>query len=57
MSAKLPSYRPLVYELAGDRLVWAATSESSNAKSVRALIEDIVDVTADEMRKRGLTRR
>ena len=47
----------LVYDLASDRLIWAATSESSNAKSVRALVEDIVDVTADEMRKRGLTRR
>jgi hypothetical protein len=47
----------LVYDLAGDRLIWAATSESSNAKSVRTLVEDIVDVTADEMRKRGLTRR
>jgi hypothetical protein len=47
----------LVYDLAGDRLIWAATSESSNPNSVRALVEDIVDVTADEMRKRGLTRR
>jgi hypothetical protein len=47
----------LVYDLSGDKLIWAATSETTNPKSVRAAVKDIVQATADEMKKRGLTRR
>jgi hypothetical protein len=47
----------LIFDLKGDRLVWAGTSESTNPKSVRAVVEDIVDATADELRERGLAQR
>jgi hypothetical protein len=47
----------LVYDLSGDKLIWAATSETTNPKSVRAAVKDIVQATADEMKKRGLTKR
>ncbi len=47
----------LIYDLPGDRLIWAATSEMTNPKDVRGVVNDIVEATADEMRKRGLTRR
>jgi hypothetical protein len=47
----------LIYDLLGNRLIWAATSEMTNPKDVRGVVKDIVDATADEMRKRGLTRR
>jgi uncharacterized protein (UPF0147 family) len=47
----------LVYDLSGDKLIWAATSETTNPKNVRAAVKDIVQATADEMKKRGLTKR
>jgi hypothetical protein len=46
----------LVYDLVGNRLVWAGTSETTNAKDARAIIHDIVDATADELKERGFTR-
>jgi hypothetical protein len=47
----------LVFDLTADRLIWAGTSETTNPKSLRAAVHDIVDATADEMRKKGLTRK
>jgi hypothetical protein len=47
----------LVYDLAGNKLIWAATSEMTNPKNARAAVKDIVEATADEMKKRGLTGR
>jgi hypothetical protein len=46
----------LVYDLAGNRLIWAGTSETTNAKDARVVIHDIVDATADELKKRGFVR-
>jgi hypothetical protein len=46
-----------VYDLVHDRLLWSGTSESTNPKGARGLVQDIVDVTADEMRKQGLTKK
>ena len=47
----------LIYDLAGNRLIWAGTSETTNPKDVRTVVHDIVEATADELRKRGLSRK
>jgi hypothetical protein len=44
----------LAFDVAGNRLVWAGTSESTNPAGAQALVKSIVDAAADEMRKSGL---
>ncbi len=44
----------VIYDLAKDHLLWSGTSESTNPKGARSLVEGIVDATADEMKKQGL---
>jgi hypothetical protein len=44
----------VVYDLAHNRLLWSGTSESSNPKGARSLVEGIIDSTAEEMKKEGL---
>jgi len=46
----------LIFDVGGDKLLWAGTSESSNPKGAQVLIKDIVDAAADRMRKDGLIR-
>jgi len=47
----------LVYDLGGNKLIWAATSENTNPKNAREVVKEIVEATADEMKKRGLAKR
>jgi len=47
----------LVFDVAGNQLLWAGTSESTNPESAQALIKGIVDGAANQMKKDGLTRR
>ena len=47
----------LVFDVPGNRLLWAATSQSTNPASVQAFMKDLVKACADEMRKQGLTRK
>jgi hypothetical protein len=44
----------VIYDLSKDRLLWSGTSESTNPKGARSLVQGIVDATADEMKKQGL---
>jgi len=46
----------LIFDVGGDKLLWAGTSESTNPKTAQVLIKDIVDAAADRMRKDGLIR-
>jgi hypothetical protein len=47
----------LIFDVSGDKLLWAGTSESTNPKGAQALIKDIVDAAVEQMRKDGLIRR
>ena len=47
----------LVFNLAPERLVWAATSETKNPKSLQALITDLVDGVVEEMQNMKLVRK
>jgi hypothetical protein len=47
----------LVFDVAGNQLLWAGTSESTNPESAQTLIKSIVDGAADRMKKDGLMRR
>jgi len=44
----------LVFSLAPERLVWAATSETKNPKNVQSFVEDLVADVVREMRKMKL---
>ena len=47
----------LAFDIAGDRLLWAGTSQTTNPKNVQAFMKDLVKACADQMRKQGLTRK
>jgi len=47
----------LVFDVGGNRLLWAGTSESSNPKDAQALVKTLVNSAADQMKKDGLMRR
>jgi len=47
----------LIFDVGGDKLLWAGTSESTNPKGAQALIKDIVDAAVERMTKDGLIRR
>jgi hypothetical protein len=46
----------IVFDIAGSRMLWAGTSETTNPKEAQAFVADLVDAAADEMRKDGLIR-
>jgi len=46
----------LVFDIAGDRMLWAGTSETTNPKEAQAFVGKLVDAAANEMRKDGLIR-
>jgi hypothetical protein len=46
----------LVFDIAGNRMLWAGTSETTNPQEAQAFVADLVDAAADEMRKDGLIR-
>lgn len=48
----------LVFDVAGNRLLWAGTSETTNPKGgAQAFVKSLVNAAADQMRKDGLIRR
>jgi hypothetical protein len=47
----------LVFDVAGARLLWAGTSTSSNPAGAQALVKDLVDAAAEQMRKEGLIKK
>jgi hypothetical protein len=44
----------LVYDLTHDRLVWAGTSETRDAKHLQEFVADLVNAAVDEMKKMKL---
>ena len=47
----------LVFDVPGNRLLWAGTSETVNPKGAQALVKSLVNAAADQMRKDGLIRK
>ncbi len=47
----------LVFDVPGNRLLWAGTSETTNPKGAQALVKSLVGAAADQMRKDGLIRK
>lgn len=46
----------IIFDVPGNRLVWAGTSESVNAKDGQAVVKGIVESAADRMKKDGVIR-
>ena len=53
---RIVNVETLIYDLRRDKLMWAGMSESTNPKAVMKLIQDLVDTTANELKKQGLVR-
>lgn len=47
----------LVFDVAGNRLLWAGTSETTNPKGAQALVKSLVNAAAEQMQKDGLIRK
>ena len=47
----------LVFDVPGNRLLWAGTSESTNPKGAQELVKSLVNAAAEQMRKDGLIKR
>src|SRR5262245_61635862 len=47
----------LVFDLAGNRLIWAGTSQTTNPESLQTFVKGLVNGAADRMKKDGLLRR
>src|SRR5262245_8235742 len=47
----------LVFDVPGNRLLWAGTSETTNPENAQALVKSLVNGAADRMKKDGLLRR
>jgi hypothetical protein len=47
----------LVFDVGGNKLLWAGTSESTNPENAQALVKSIVNGAADQMKKDGFMRR
>jgi hypothetical protein len=48
------SVETLIYSLNTGKLLWAATSRTTNPESVDSLVREVADATAKEMAKQGL---
>ena len=46
-----------IYDLPGNKLVWAAVSETKNPRDLRGFVEELVKASVNEMQKQGLARR
>ncbi len=47
----------LVFDVPGNRLLWAGTSETTNPKGAQELVKKLVNAAAEQMRKDGLIRK
>jgi hypothetical protein len=51
---RLVQVETFVYELAGDKLVWASRSRTINPANAKDLVSEVVDAVRQEMKKQGL---
>jgi hypothetical protein len=54
---RLVSVETLIFDLAQDRLVWVATSETTNPSNVQGLVRELSRAAASQMRRQGLIQR
>ena len=54
---RLVSVETLIFSLAQDKLVWVATSETTNPSNVNNLVRDLSRAAASQMRRQGLIQR
>jgi hypothetical protein len=47
----------LVFDVAGSKLLWAGTSETTNPENAQTLVKSLVNGAADQMKKDGLMRK
>jgi len=47
----------LVFDVPGNKLLWAGTSETTNPKGAQQLVKSLVNAAAEQMRKDGLIRK
>jgi hypothetical protein len=47
----------LVFDVTGNRLLWAGTSETTNPKGAQELVKKLVSAAAEQMKKDGLIRK
>jgi hypothetical protein len=47
----------LAFDVGGNRLLWAGTSETTNPEGAQPLVKSLVDTAAEEMRKDGVIRK
>jgi hypothetical protein len=53
----LVSIETLIFDLSQDKLVWVATSRTTNPSNVQGLVRDLSRAAASELRKQGLIQR
>jgi hypothetical protein len=46
-----------IFSVPRDQLLWAAVSETRNARDMRAFVEELAKASVAEMQKQGLARR
>jgi hypothetical protein len=51
---KVYSIETVLFSLVDDKPIWAGTSETTNPKNIRELIEDVVEEAGKELRNAGL---
>jgi hypothetical protein len=49
------SVETLIYSVARDKLLWAATTQTMNPQKADAFVRELADSVADELRKQGLS--
>jgi len=54
---RLVSVETLIFSLAQDKLVWVATSETTNPSNVNSLVRELSRAAASQMRRQGLIQR
>ena len=47
----------MIYDLEGDKLIWAGISETKNPKTVQKFVKDVVKAASKEMRKQGFVKK
>jgi hypothetical protein len=51
------SIETLIYSLNSDKLLWAATSRTTNPENLASLVDEVADAVANEVVKQGLIAR
>ena len=50
----LVSVETLIFDLSRDKLVWVATSRTTNPSNVQGLVRDLSRAAASQLRRQGL---